>query len=96
MILYFMHPMNCMHNFLLNFFSFKFILLQNASQKGLGESRQFIFLSQTSILVQVFKKNQFPGIAIREELALSNRNFRISSLVSSQWEQHDLSHVKGY
>lgn len=63
-----MHPMNCMCTWL-NFFSFLIYSPSECFPKGLGESRQFIFLSQTSILVQVFKKNQFPGIAIREELA---------------------------
>lgn len=68
MILYFMHPTHCMctwPKFLLFFNLFSFRMLP----KGTRRKGTFIFLSQTSIPVQVFKKNQFPGIATREELA---------------------------
>ena len=72
-----------------------FIFSSECFPKGARRKRTFISPSQTSILVQAFKKNWFPGIATREELACQTGIPESQIQVSSRWVEYDLSRVEG-
>lgn len=61
-----------------------FIRSSECFHKGARRKWTFTSPSQTSILVQAFKKNGFPGIATREELACQTGIPESQIQVSSQ------------